>query len=38
MVLGHREQFVAGMARRMTSRSNVWCLSGLHPAVAPGRL
>jgi len=36
VVLGHREQLVAGRPRRMASRSNLWCLFGLHPAVAPG--
>jgi hypothetical protein len=33
---GHREQLVVGMARGSASRSDVWCLFGLHPAVAPG--
>src|SRR5512132_846441 len=36
VALGHREQLVAGRPRRMASRSNLWCLSGLHPAVEPG--
>ena len=36
VVLGHREQFVAGRPRRSASRSDVWCVVGLHPAVAPG--
>jgi hypothetical protein len=36
VVLGHREQFVAGRPRRSASRSKLWCLFGLHPTVAPG--
>src|SRR4029453_16898188 len=36
VVLGHREQLVAGKPCRSTSRSDVWCVFGSHPAVAPG--
>ena len=36
VVLGHREQLVVGRPRRSPSRSDVWCVVGSHPAVAPG--
>jgi hypothetical protein len=35
VLLGHREQFVVGRPRRSASRSDVWCVFGLHAAVAP---
>ena len=35
VLLGHREQFVVGRPRGSASRSDVWSVSGLHPAIAP---
>jgi hypothetical protein len=35
VLLGHREQLVVGRPRRSASRSDVWCVFGLHAAVVP---